>query len=92
MTVPPLFGWEGILTVVTILLIVAVSYLLVLASRSSKDSRSEWQAFLDARSSRPATDPSTGPAGSTRPSSTDVGLPPPDDALAPGSRGRRGRA
>ncbi len=60
MTVPPLFGWEGILTVVAILLIVAVGYLVILASRTSKDSRSEWQAFLDARSSRhegPATDP-----------------------------------
>jgi hypothetical protein len=75
MTVPPLFGWEGILTVVAILLIVAVGYLVILASRTSKDGRSEWQAFLDARSSRPATDVSIGPTGSTRTSSTEVGHP-----------------
>jgi hypothetical protein len=60
MTVPPLFGWEGIITVVAIVVAVGVFYLLVLACRTSSDSRSEWQAFLDARSSRhegPATDP-----------------------------------
>jgi len=64
MTVPPLFGWEGILTVVALMLIVAVSYLVILASRTSKDSRSEWHAFLDARSSRPgsAATNSEGPA------------------------------
>jgi hypothetical protein len=67
MTVPPLFGWEGILTVVAILLIVAVGYLVILASRTSKDSRSEWQAFLDARSSRPATD--LGSPGAAQPGS-----------------------
>jgi hypothetical protein len=70
MTVPPLFGWEGILTVVAVLITVGVCYLLVLASRASSDSRSEWQAFLDARSSRqegPAPDPVDAPAGLLRP-------------------------
>jgi hypothetical protein len=75
MTVPPLFGWEAILTVVAILLTLAVGYLVILASRTSKDSRSEWQAFLEARSSRPAAGPPRRPAGSTGPSSGDVGPP-----------------
>ena len=70
MTVPPLFGWEGIVTVVAIMVAVGVCYLLVLASRTSSDSRSEWQAFLDARSSRhdgPATDPGDSSGGQVRP-------------------------
>jgi hypothetical protein len=75
MTVPPLFGWEGILTVVAILLIAAVTYLVILASRTSKDSRSEWQAFLDARSRRPAAELPGGSGEPTRSSSGDVRTP-----------------
>ena len=52
MTVPPLFGWEHILTVLVLLIAVAVAYLGVAASRAGTSGRSEWQAWLDARSSR----------------------------------------
>jgi hypothetical protein len=64
MTVPPLFGWEGVLVVVAVVVVLAVVYLLVLAAGPAKDGRSEWQAFLDARSGRPgAADPPGEQAG-----------------------------
>ena len=50
MTVPPLFGWDAILTVLAVLIALAVVFLLVAAAGRSVDSRSEWQAGLDARS------------------------------------------
>lgn len=60
MTVPPLFGWETILAVLALLVAVAVVFFLVAAAGRGVDSRSEWQAWLDARSSEPqdlATEP-----------------------------------
>jgi hypothetical protein len=50
MTVPPLFGWEEILAVLILLVIVAVAVLVVLAAGTDASDRSEWQAWLDARS------------------------------------------
>ncbi|MCW2743074.1 MAG: hypothetical protein JWR45_3496 [Blastococcus sp.] len=52
MTVPPLFGWEGILIVLAIVVVVAVGYLVILAAGVAEDGRPEWQAWLDARSGR----------------------------------------
>ncbi|SNR24876.1 hypothetical protein [Blastococcus mobilis] len=52
MTVPPLAGWEVILAVVALLVAVAVVSLVVLAAGAAENGRSEWQAWLDARSSR----------------------------------------
>ena len=49
MTVPPLFGWENILIVLITLIVVAVAYFLASAAGTGADSRSEWQAILDAR-------------------------------------------
>src|SRR4051794_1389418 len=72
MTVPLLFGWEHILTAVTVGVVVAVAALVVLAARKGASERSEWQAWLDARSrghQDPVTDEhdrSTG-GGSARP-------------------------
>ena len=60
MTVPPLAGWEVILTVVALVIAVAVVSLVILAAGAAENGRAEWQAWLDARSSRqgdPATDP-----------------------------------
>jgi hypothetical protein len=51
LTVPPLFGWEGIATVVVLVVAVAVVFLVVAVTRAGADQRSEWQAWLDARSS-----------------------------------------
>jgi hypothetical protein len=53
MTVPPLFGWEAILTVVALVVVVAVAFFVASAAGRAADSRSEWQAGLEARSSRP---------------------------------------
>jgi hypothetical protein len=61
MTVPPLFGWQNILTVLTVLLVVAVVFFLASATGRSVDGRSEWQAALAARS-RGRRPPEDGPA------------------------------
>lgn len=52
MTVPLLFGWEFILTGLVVVVVVAVAFVLVSANRSDEGERSEWQAYLDARSRR----------------------------------------
>ena len=52
MTVPPLFGWEVILTVLVLLVAVAVAFFLASASGTAADDRSDWEAWLDARSRR----------------------------------------
>jgi uncharacterized membrane protein len=60
MTVSMMFGWQTIATVVTLLVVVAVVFLLIGSVSRSATGRSEWQAWLDARSGRhddPATDP-----------------------------------
>jgi len=55
MTVPPLFGWEVILTVLVVVAVVAVAFVAFGAMRAGRSDRSEWQAWLDARSGpRPA--------------------------------------
>lgn len=59
MTVPPLFGWEHIVTVLLILVALAVAFLVISAAGSNTRGRAEWQAFLDARShgsGEPVTD------------------------------------
>jgi hypothetical protein len=66
MTVPPLFGWEVILTVVALVVAVAVVFLLVLAAGPADTDRSEWQAWLDARSGR-SPDLGDGSAEGARP-------------------------
>ena len=50
MTVPPLFGWETILTILAVLLALAVVFFLASAAGRSVDDRAEWRAGLDARS------------------------------------------
>jgi hypothetical protein len=48
MTVPLLFGWEGVAVVVTfVLLLGVVAFLLLAAGRGG---RSEWQTYLEGRS------------------------------------------
>jgi|tagenome__1003787_1003787.scaffolds.fasta_scaffold20901095_2 hypothetical protein len=48
MTVSFLFGWQHILTGLVLLLVLVAIFLLVLAA--GRGGRSEWRAFLDARS------------------------------------------
>jgi hypothetical protein len=51
MTVPPLFGWEHIVAVLALVAIVAAAFLVLTVARGSLHGRSDWQAWLDARSS-----------------------------------------
>jgi hypothetical protein len=50
MTVPPWFGWEAILAVLVLLVVIAVAFFVASAASPDVDGRSEWQAGLDARS------------------------------------------
>ena len=50
MTVPPLFGWESIATVVVVAAIVAVAAVVLLQTGRDTNGRAEWQAWLDGRS------------------------------------------
>jgi hypothetical protein len=51
MTVPPVFGWEDIATVLVVVLVLAAVAFLALAAGRARTARSDWQAWLDARSS-----------------------------------------
>jgi hypothetical protein len=64
LTVPPLFGWWEILVLLVVVLVVAVVAFLFLGAGPAASERSEWQAFLDGRSSRPEQEdrPTTVPA------------------------------
>ena len=53
MTVPPLFGWEIILSLLLLLVVVAVACFLITAAGPARSERSDWQRFLEARSIRP---------------------------------------
>jgi hypothetical protein len=53
MTVPPLFGWEHIVAVLALMALVGAAFLLHSTVRGSVHGRSDWQSWLDARSSRP---------------------------------------
>jgi hypothetical protein len=52
MTVPPLFGWEQILTVLTVLVTVAVLFVVVRSTWADRTERSEFQGWLEGRSGR----------------------------------------
>jgi len=70
MTVPPLFGWEHIMTALVLVGALAVAFLLLAAARAAGSGRSEWQAWLDARSStfdEQATEPHEDPAEAAGP-------------------------
>jgi hypothetical protein len=73
LTVPPWFGWEGIATVVVLVVAVAVVFLVVAVTRAGAEQRSEWQAWLDARSSG-RRDPALGPGHPLRGDGEDRGV------------------
>jgi uncharacterized membrane protein len=52
MTVPPLFGWGDILAVLGLVVLVALAFFVFSAAGSDARGRSEWEASLEARSSR----------------------------------------
>ena len=67
MTVPPLFGWEIILTVLVVLIGVAVAFFLASVSGTAVDHRSDWESWLDARSRRRPDPPGRRPQPGTGP-------------------------
>jgi hypothetical protein len=50
LTVPPLFGWQEIAVVLVLLVVLGCVFLVVATTRSGSVERSEWQAWLAARS------------------------------------------
>ena len=52
LTVPPLFGWEEIVTVLVLVIAATAAFLVVAAVATAWTGRSEWRAYLDARSRR----------------------------------------
>jgi hypothetical protein len=57
----PLAGWEGILIVLVLLVAVGLAFLALLAVRTTAHERSDWQAWLDAWSTRPGATCCGGP-------------------------------
>jgi hypothetical protein len=56
MTVSFLHGWQGVLTLVVVLVVLGVAFLLIWAAAAAGSERSEWQAWLDSRSRAHADD------------------------------------
>lgn len=52
LTVPPLFGWEEIVTVLGVVIAGTAAFLVIAAIATAWTGRSEWRAYLDARSRR----------------------------------------
>ncbi|MGY2084043.1 hypothetical protein [Blastococcus sp. SYSU DS0539] len=53
MTVPPLFDWHVLGSVLLVAAVLAVAALVLLAARSGAGGRAEWQQWLAARSHGP---------------------------------------
>ncbi|MDK3256929.1 hypothetical protein [Blastococcus capsensis] len=59
LTVPVLFGWENLVTVVVLAVVTAVLFVVALAAAAAGSRRSEWRGWLDSRptgAARPAPD------------------------------------
>jgi hypothetical protein len=54
MTVSFLFGWQGLVTLLVVVIVVGLVFLAISAARSTRDTRSEWQVYLESRSRVPA--------------------------------------
>ena len=79
MTVSFLFGWQGIVLAVVLLLAAGVAFLLISASRSTRETRAEWQDYLAARSRGART--ASRPPGAPLLGSDESGAVRPDDGL-----------
>ncbi|WP_041775744.1 hypothetical protein [Blastococcus saxobsidens] len=66
LTVPVLFGWENLVTVVVLALVTALLFVVVLAAAAAGSRRSEWRDWLDSRPSGAAGSASD-PADRDRP-------------------------
>ncbi len=96
-TVPLLFGWQHVMVVLVVLVVVAVGCLVLMAAGPARHDRSELEALLRARSTRrpdPAGDPRSGAGGRPADAGTGngvLGAPalrggPPRSGSRPGSR------
>lgn len=52
LTVPPLFGWQEIMAVLGLVIAAAAAFLVIAAVATLWTGRSEWRAYLEARSRR----------------------------------------
>jgi hypothetical protein len=52
MTVPPLFGWEGIVVLLVAAVVIGVGYLLLSALAASRRPSADWDEWLQGRSRR----------------------------------------
>ena len=50
LTVPPLFGWEGIVVLLVVALVIGVGYLVVSALSASRRPSADWDEWLQGRS------------------------------------------
>ena len=53
MTVSFLADWENLLTVVLLVVLAAMAFVVLMAAGPARSGRSEWQAWLDARTAGP---------------------------------------
>jgi hypothetical protein len=56
LTVPVWYGWQAVLALLLLAALGAVAFFLITAAGSARSQRSEWQAFLTARSNAPHED------------------------------------
>ena len=50
LTVPPLFGWEGIVVLLVVALVIGVGYLVISALSASRRPSADWDEWLQGRS------------------------------------------
>ena len=50
LTVPPLFGWEGIVVLLVVALVIGVGYLVLSALSASRRPSADWDEWLQGRS------------------------------------------
>ena len=62
MTVPPLFGWQEIATLLVLVAVLGIAFLVVATARAGSGERSEWEAWRHGRSRRDQ-DPASAPQG-----------------------------
>jgi hypothetical protein len=73
LTVPPLFGWEGIVVLLVLAVVIGVGYLVLSAMSASRRPSADWDEWLQGRSrdrhatapgpGTPRTDPASGRTG-----------------------------
>jgi hypothetical protein len=85
MTVSFLFGWQGLVTLLVLVIAVGLVFLLISAVRTTRDTQAEWQEYLGARSRTAGRDPERADAPMARGGEPASGRAP---AAPPGPRSR----